>query len=98
MKNLTKILLLGSLIFAVNFIYAQSYSSYEPKKIITIDGSEESINPNPTIIHTSGIDKISPVFGDFYIYNFHNITDIKTGYDLQSNASTQQVCGSALKD
>jgi hypothetical protein len=91
MKNLTRILLLSSLIFAVNFIYAQSYSSYETKKIIAIDGSEESINPNPTIIHTSGIDQISPVFGDFYTYTFHNITDRKTGYDFQSNASTQQV-------
>lgn len=91
MKNLTRILLLGSLIFAVNFIYAQSYSSYETKKIIAIDGSEESLNPDPIIIHTSGIDQISPVVGDFYTYNFHNITDRKTGYDFQSNASSQQV-------
>ena len=91
MKNLTRILLLGSLIFAVNFIYAQPYSSYETKEIIAIDGSEASSNPAPTIIYTSGIDQISPVFGDFYIYNFHNITNRKTGYDFQSNSSAQQV-------
>ena len=76
---------------AGHYIYPQTNSSYEPKKIITIDGSEESNNPNAAIISVNTIDYLSPVYGNFFTFNIHNITNIQTGYDFQSNGCSQEV-------
>jgi hypothetical protein len=86
-----KILTIGLIVIISYPISAQTYNSYETKKDILIDGSENPDFTGTEVIVKNSIDRVNPVYGDYFTYNYHNITDRKTGYDLQSNASTQQV-------
>ena len=86
-----KILTISLIIIFSHSISAQTNNLYETKRDVVIDGSENPDFTNTEIIVKNNIDRVNPVYGDYFTYNYHNITDRKTGYDLQSNASTQQV-------
>jgi hypothetical protein len=91
MKLLTT-LLITILFTTVGFnSLAQDQIIYQPKPIIDIRGDETPDLTNIEIIETSNSPVFGPVFSSQFIFDVHNITDRKTGYDLQSNASTQQV-------
>ncbi len=91
MYSLTKFLLICFFLVGTEIIRAQTISLNESKKKLEFDGSEESNNKNPKVISVNSTNYSSPEIGDVFTYNFHNITDIKTGYDHQSNGSTQEV-------
>jgi hypothetical protein len=86
-----KLLTLSFILFCSFNLQAQSYNLYETKKDVVIDGSENPDLSNAEVIVKNSVERVSPVYGDYFTYNIYNITDRKTGYDLQSNASTQQV-------
>ncbi|MBT8378803.1 MAG: T9SS type A sorting domain-containing protein [Ignavibacteria bacterium] len=91
MKFLVSILLTAFLTaFGFN-LYAQDSKIYEPKPIVDIRGDETPDHSNIEIIETTTSPRFDPVYTSEFTFNVHNITDRKTGYDLQSNASTQQV-------
>ncbi len=91
MYSLTKFLLICFFLVGTEIIRAQTISLNESKKKLEFDGSEKSNNQNPKVISVNSTNYSSPEIGDVFTYNFHNITDIKTGYDHQSNGSTQEV-------
>jgi hypothetical protein len=58
----------------------------------TVIRGDEILEPtNSETININWTPKFLPVRAGDVIFDIHNITDIATGYDLQSNASTQQV-------
>lgn len=71
--------------------YAQVQKPYQPKPIVDIRGDETPDHSNIEIVTTGKSPVFEPVFTSEFTFNVHNITSRKTGYDLQSNASTQQV-------
>jgi hypothetical protein len=78
-------------VLLIGFSVTQAQDIYSPRPNVVITGDEVGEpNPNVDVIQGSTIS-----FGNFYGRSFtwgvHNITDRKTGYDLQSNASTEQV-------
>jgi hypothetical protein len=72
-------------------IQAQENKFNQPKPIIVITGEETPDLSNAEIIEFSGTVEFAPVQAGELTFDVHNITDRVTGYDLQSNASTQQV-------
>ena len=88
---LNRFLMLSFVIILSTTIYPQSNGLFESEKDIVIDGSENPDLSNSKIITKNTVDRIDAVQGNYFIYDFHNITNRKTGYDLQSNASPQQV-------
>jgi len=91
MYSLTKFLLICYFFVGTEIIQAQANGIRDSEEWLAIDGSEKSNNQNPKVISVNSTNYSSPEFGDVFTYNFHNITDIKTGYDYQSNGSTQEV-------
>ena len=75
---------------AIN-LNAQENNIYQPKPDIAITGEETPDLSNAEIIELSGTVNFAPVQVGNIIFEVHNITNSATGYDLQSNASTQQV-------
>jgi len=78
------------LLAAIN-INAQENKIYQSKPNIVITGEETPDLSNTEIIELSGTVNFAPVQAGAFTFDVHNITDRATGYDLQSNASTQQV-------
>jgi len=81
-------ILIATLGFNLN---AQDQRIYQTKPIVDIRGDETNTHSNVEIIQTFTNPVFEPVFTSEFTFEVHNITDRKTGYDLQSNASTQQV-------
>ncbi len=79
------------ILLAVFGLNAQENNLYQTKPNIKITGKESPDLSNAEIIELSGTVKFDPVEVGNLIFEVHNITDRATGYDLQSNASTQQV-------
>ena len=72
-------------------LIAQDHRIYQTKPIVDVRGDETPDHSNIEIIETTVSPQFGPVFTSEFTFEVHNITDRKTGYDLQSNASTQQV-------
>lgn len=77
-------------VLLVGFTLTQAQDIHSPRPII-VNGDEMG-KPDPNIIPM----RISPIsFGNYYgrtlTWGVHNITDRVTGYDLQSNACTEQI-------
>lgn len=72
-------------------LVAQDASVNQPKPIIEIRGDETPDLSNADIITTGDSPVFEPVQTSEFTFEIHNITEKKTGYDFQSNASTQQV-------
>ncbi len=70
---------------------AQENSIYQTKPNIKITGNETPDQQNAEIVELSRAINFPPVERTNFIFDVHNITNAATGYDLQSNASTQQV-------
>ena len=70
---------------------AQDHRLYQTKPLVDIRGDETTSHSNVEIKQTFTNPVFEPVFTSEFTFEVHNITDRKTGYDLQSNASTQQV-------
>jgi hypothetical protein len=90
MKQTFSFFLIILLLAAIN-LNAQENKIYQPKPIIDIRGDETGVQSNAEIIELSGPVNFAPVQVGNLIFEVHNITNRATGYDLQSNASTQQV-------
>jgi hypothetical protein len=84
-----------SAILLINFLNdittAQNRNIYEPKPVVEISGGENFEHQNVDVISTFTNPAFNPVNTTEFIFNVHSISPIKTGYDFQSNASTQQV-------
>ncbi len=78
------------LLAAIN-LNAQENNIYQPKQDIAITGEETPDLSNAEIIELNGTVNFAPVQVGNLIFEVHNIMDRATGYDMQSNASTQQV-------
>jgi len=78
------------LITALN-LNAPENKIYQRKPIIDIRGDETPDHSNIEIVHSGKSPVFGPVIAGEFTFDVHNILDVKTGYDLQSNASTQQV-------
>lgn len=78
------------LLAAIN-LNAQENKVYQTKPDIVITGEETPDLSNAEIIELSGTVNFASVQAGNLIFDVHNITNSATGYDLQSNASTQQV-------
>ncbi len=63
----------------------------QTKPNVVITGEETPDMNGIEIVETSGTHVFGPVQNSQLTWDVHNITDAKTGYDLQSNGSTQQV-------
>ena len=84
-------LLISFLLFGFSFTLAQDFSkTTNPNVVVT--GDENPDLSNAEVYETSGTISFDQVVSSGgLVWDVHNITDTKTGYDLQSNASTQQV-------
>jgi hypothetical protein len=79
------------LFFAILTSQAQDIQFNKEQPDIVIRGNESpDLSSNP-IIDLSQTPDFKPVLVGGLVFEVHNITDIATGYDLQSNASTQQI-------
>lgn len=87
LTNITKFGVLFTL-FAFTFLQAQSYR--EAKPIKTINGDEVG-SVNAEVVESNYSPKFAPVEAGGLTFDVHNITNVVTGYDLQSHGSTQQV-------
>jgi hypothetical protein len=90
MKQTFSFFLLILLLAAFN-LNAQENKIYQPKPIIDIRGDETPDRSNIEIVHSGKSPVFGPVIVGEFTFDVHNILDRKTGYDLQSNASTQQL-------
>ena len=79
------------LLLAAFNVNAQENKVYQTKPNIVITGEETPDLSNAEIIELSGTVNFAPVQAGEFTFEVHNITNAATGYDLQSNASTQQV-------
>jgi hypothetical protein len=91
MKGISTLFLLTFLVVTGLNTLAQDSRTYEAVEHVLIRGNETGINNNTEVIEISGTTTFSPVQTRSLTFNVHNITDRMTGYDFQSNASTQQV-------
>ncbi len=90
MKQTFSFFLIILLLAAIN-LNAQENKIYQPKPDIAITGEETPDLSNAEIIELSGTVNFAPVQVGDLNFEVHNITNSATGYDLQSNSSTQQV-------
>lgn len=82
-------LLISVLLIGFSFTQAQDARSIvQPNIVITGDEVGIASQTPEVTVPTTTFDK---VYSGGLIWTVNNITDTKTGYDLQSNASTQQV-------
>ena len=81
LKNITKF---GVLIALFAFTFLQAQSVRETLPIITVTG-EEIGSVNAQVIETTLNHKFGPVESGGQTFDIHNITDVATGYDFQSN-------------
>jgi hypothetical protein len=58
---------------------------------VVIRGDEKPDQSNRQIIRTNGVTEFEKVYAGGLVFDIHNISSTATSYDLQSNASTQQV-------
>jgi hypothetical protein len=91
MKKLTLLVLL--FFFAINSNYAQDQSVFtRVDKDIYVTGDESSPNVPVSNINLNGVEKVfEPFVGETLTWTVTQMTSLATGYDLQSNASTQQL-------
>ena len=89
--NLTKLVVI-IVVLGVGLIQAQDTRiTHQPQENVVISGEEVvdlSANPKAEL---NGTPVLGPVSAGGLTFVPHNITNRATGYDLQSNASTQQV-------
>ncbi len=88
-SNITKCCVL-IVLFTFTFLQAQSNREVMPIKTVTGDVSEVG-SVNAPVIEVNQNPKFESVEAGGLTWDVHNITNIQTGYDLQSNASTQMV-------
>lgn len=84
-------LLISVLLFGLSFTFAQDFSKITKPNVV-VTGEENPDLSNAEVIESSSFITFDQVVSrGGLVWDVHNITDAKTGYDLQSNASTQQV-------
>jgi hypothetical protein len=84
-------LLISVLLFGFSFALAQDYSKITKPNVV-VTGDENPDLSNAEVYETSGTISFDQVVSSGgLLWDVHNITETKTGYDLQSNASTEQV-------
>ncbi|RKZ00576.1 MAG: hypothetical protein DRQ13_00120 [Ignavibacteriae bacterium] len=90
---LNKITALFFVFFLFGFVALQAQTDRvnQIKPDLVISGEETPDMSGVEIIEVSGNQVFGPVQTSLLTWDVHNITDRKTGYDLQSNGSTQQV-------
>ncbi len=82
-------LLVTVLMLGFGFIQAQDIHTPRP---IVVNGDEQGTpDPNANSFQNRTITFDKDYLGQTFTWAVHNITDRKTGYDLQSNGCTQQV-------
>ena len=91
MLNKITALLFVFLLFGFVALQAQTEKVYQTMPDLVISGDETPDMSGIEIIEVSGNHVFGPVQTGQLTWDVHNITDRATGYDLQSNASTQQV-------
>ncbi|NNG26199.1 MAG: hypothetical protein HKM87_01625, partial [Ignavibacteriaceae bacterium] len=91
MLNKITALLFVFLLFGFVAIQAQTQSIYQTKQDLVVTGEETPDMSGIETIEVYGNPVFGPVQAGQLTWDVHNITDRATGYDLQSNASTQQV-------
>jgi hypothetical protein len=78
-------------VLILGFSLTQAQDVYSPRPNVYITGDEVG-QPDPTAQPIKGSTiSFDKYFGRTFTWAVHNITDRKTGYDLQSNGSTEQV-------
>ena len=87
LNSITKVGVLFTL-FAFTFLQAQSVRETLP--IITVTG-EEVGSVDAKVIQTTLNHKFEPVESFGQTFDIHNITNVATGYDFQSNGCSQEV-------
>jgi hypothetical protein len=91
MKNLTT-LFTCIILFVVGFhASAQQNKFTQVKPLVAITGDENPDLSGCEIIEVNWLPKFQPVQAGEFTFEIHRISDQATGYDMQSNASTQQV-------
>ena len=88
LNNFTKIVIIITL-FGFTFLQAQSLRD-QVKPIITVTG-EEVGSVDAKVIQTTLNHKFEPVESFGQTFDIHNITNVATGYDFQSNGCSQEV-------
>lgn len=91
MRFLTILTCVFLTVFAWMNAKAQNKNIYQSKPIIDVRGDETPDQSNVEIITTGKSPVFEPVVTSEFTFMVHNIGNRKTGYDFQSNASTQQV-------
>ncbi|MBT8377891.1 MAG: T9SS type A sorting domain-containing protein [Ignavibacteria bacterium] len=79
------------LLFGFGFTQAQDYSKITKPDVVITGEETPDISNLPVVENSSVITFDNVVSANGLVWDVSNITDRKTGYDLQSNASTQQV-------
>jgi len=88
---LNKVTALLITVLLLGFVTAQAQDIFTEYPITFITGDEvRDLSQNP-VIETTGTISFDAFSSGSLVWGVHNITDAKTGYDLMSNASTQQV-------
>ena len=86
---LTFFLFTGFIISGVLINAQDKFLKHYPDVVIT--GKETPDQSNHPVIQLNGTPVFNQVNSGGIVFDIHNITGIATGYDFQSNASTQQV-------
>lgn len=91
MKKLTLFVL--SFLISVSLINAQDQSVFtRTEKDIYVTGNEPAPNTIVSDLNLNGVEKVfEPFVGETLTWTVTQMTSLATGYDLQSNASTQQL-------
>ncbi|MCS7053567.1 MAG: T9SS type A sorting domain-containing protein [Ignavibacterium sp.] len=91
MKKLTLFVL--SFLLSVSLINAQDQSVFtRTEKDIYVTGNEPAPNTIVSDLNLNGVEKVfEPFVGETLTWTVTQMTSLATGYDLQSNASTQQL-------
>ncbi len=79
------------LLVGFSLVQAQTKISYDKQSDIGISGDENRDMSNIEIIESNTVIQFDPVYSGTFTWDIHNITDRATGYDLQTNASAQQL-------
>ena len=78
-------------LFGFAALQAQTEKVYQTKPDLVISGDETPDMSEIEIIEVNGTPVFGPVHTNLFTWDVHNITNRASGYDLQSNGSTQQV-------
>ena len=91
MNTFTSRLICVLLFFTSLSSFAQESSFNKEQPDIVIRGDETPDLSNSPVIEIKTTPKFRPVVAGDLTFDVHSITEIANGYDLQSNASTQQI-------